>query len=71
MDKEFLKIHKMFCVLFVVIGIVMLCGQVISWYYFIKLNKSENEEEQILNSNNNWVKESYYGTNGKRYSIDE
>lgn len=74
MDKKFLRINKMFCVLFVVIAIVLIFLQAYVWSLWYKMYKSYKVKQSIelhLNLSNNWVKEKYYGENGKRYSIDE
>lgn len=68
--KNFLIIHKFYVVLFIFLGLVMVFNICLIGNMVFKMYKILNEETTNINTNN-WVKERYYGTNGKRYSFDE
>lgn len=75
MNKEFWRIHKLFCVLLLTIGFILLFGNVVIWIIYLNTPNYKKLEEYNINTSiiqsNNWVKEKSYGENGKRYSLDE
>lgn len=75
MNKEFWRIHKLFCVLLLTIGLILLFGNVVIWIIFLNTPNYKKLEDYNINTSiiqsNDWVKEKGYGENGKRYSLDE